>query len=69
MTQFILHYLIKHIDAEHSAFMAWSLTAQFKYVAGNLAKDYYSALLDYFSSPEFVKAIKKAYFKLLSEGD
>ena len=53
--------ITKHIHAEHSALMVASLTMQFKYVVCNLVKDYYNALINYFSSPEFVKAIKKAY--------
>ncbi len=55
--------LIKHINAKHNPFVEVqpSLTLQFKYVPCNLVKDYYTALINYFSSPEFVKAIKKAY--------
>ena len=53
--------ITKYIDAEHSAFMVASLTMQFKYVPCNLIKDYYTALINYFSSPAFVKAVKKAY--------
>ena len=51
----------KYINTKHTALAVWDPTMQFEYVAGSLVKDYYNALINYFSSPEFVKAIKKAY--------
>ncbi len=54
--------LIKDINTKHTILIgAPSLTLQFKYVPCNLIEQYYTALINYFSSPEFVKAIKKAY--------
>ncbi len=50
----------KHISSEKD-FFSPDLTARFKFVAGKIAAIYYKALLDYFSSPKFVKAIEKAY--------
>ena len=37
------------------------LTGKFAHTVGNLSTLYYTALINYFSSPEFVKTIKKAY--------
>ncbi|WP_156919068.1 hypothetical protein [Hippea sp. KM1] len=42
---------------------ATDLTGKFKFIVGDMSVQYYKALLDYFSSPEFVKAIKEAYSK------
>ncbi len=64
----ILHKNI-YEEKRGAFFMQPDFTMRFRFTAGEVARVYYKALLDYFSSPEFVKAIKKAYFKLLSEGN
>ncbi len=56
--------LKRRIYKETKALAYPDMTAKWKYVVGDMSVQYYKALLDYFSSPEFVKAVKKAYAEL-----
>ena len=51
----------KYIHIRKATTFPPDFTTKFKFIAGKLSKIYYTALINYFSSPEFVKAIKKAY--------
>jgi len=53
--------LKKRIFRETHSVSAPDFTARYKFIVGNMSAQYYKALLDYFSSPKFVKAIEKAY--------
>ena len=53
--------LKRKIYKETKALAYPDITAEWKYVVGDMSVQYYKALLDYFSSPKFVKAIEKAY--------
>ena len=53
--------LKRKIYKETKALAYPDMTAEWKYVVGDMSVQYYTALIDYFSSPEFVKAIKRAY--------
>jgi len=58
----------KHIHKKEVFLVATDLTGKFIYIVGEITEMYYKALIDYFSSPEFVNAIKKAYFEMITEG-
>ena len=53
--------ITKNVNTKHTIFGVWDFSYKFKYVVGDIIKDYYTALINYFSSPAFVKAVKKAY--------
>ncbi len=57
--------LKRKIYKETKAFAYPDMTAEWKYVVGDMSVQYYKALLDYFSSPAFVKAVKKAYAEMM----
>ncbi len=50
-----------NIDSKKTISIVGDLSGKYSFVAGDLSAQYYTALINYFSSPEFVKAIKKAY--------
>ena len=53
--------LNKDIHLKKAVIIRPDFTVEYKFAAGKLSKIYYTALINYFSSPEFVKAIEKAY--------
>ncbi len=55
----------KDLYKETHTLIAPDLTGEFKSTVGNLSVQYYKALLDYFSSPAFVNAVKKAYAEMM----
>ncbi len=51
----------KRIYKENHTIYGPDFTGRYRFIVGDFSKQYYTALINYFSSPEFVKAIKKAY--------
>jgi len=58
----------KHIYKNSGVLAVFDFTFKYFYIVGQVTEMYYKSLIDYFSSPNFVNAIKKAYFEMVTEG-